>query len=141
MPRGGSKPGERRGGRKKGTPNGKLHPKRLSAIAGIEMAKAHRVTPLEVLLGIGNRDPRFADYTDREVSCMIAAAPYCHARLTAVAYVPPPDDTRDRRREMLRRLTYQQRKAIEEILAAGEAAKDGPEIEGEAAEEQAPGAA
>jgi hypothetical protein len=131
MPRGGSKPGERRGGREKGTPNKSLHPRRISAIEGVRLAKAEDRTPLQFLLGVQNAAPWVQEIPEeqfaRRLQAAIAAAPYCHARLAAVAYVPPPDDAQSRRREMLRQLTYQQRKAIEGILLAGDA-----EIEGDA---------
>lgn len=116
----GAKPGERRGGRPKGAKNKMPHVTKLAAKEGVLLAKRKRWTPLQFLLGVGNREPEFRDHTAEEFAAMVAAAPYCHARLAAVAYVPPPDDTQSRRREMLRQLSYQQRKAIEDILLAGD---------------------
>jgi hypothetical protein len=130
--RGGANPGERRGGRKKGTPNGATARKQMAAMRGIVAAERMRRSPLETILAVVEGGAEAEKITERQVAAAVAAAPYCHARLAAVAYVPPPDDTQDRRREMLRRLTYQQRKAIEEILATALATEDdGPEIEGE----------
>lgn len=123
MAGGGAKPGERRGGRKKGKLNRLTEVTRQSALEGVQMAKRTKRTPLEFLLGVGNGV--ITDYQPDQFSAMVAAAPYCHARLAAVAYVPPPDDTQNRRREMLRQLSYQQRKAIEGILLAGDAEIDG----------------
>lgn len=107
-----------------------------SVIRGLELAKRMKVTPLEVLLGIGSRDPKFADYTDRELNCMIAAAPYVHPRLAAVAYIPPNDGRAEQRRDMLRNLGYHQRQAILDILATAQV----QQLEGaaEAAEESEP---
>ena len=119
----GAKPGERRGGRIPGSKNKMLGVTKRAAQDGIRLARRKRITPLEFLLAVGNGE--LVKYKPDELTCMIAAAPYCHARLAAVAYVPPPDDTQNRRREMLRELSYQQRKAIEGILLAGDA-----EIEG-----------
>lgn len=73
MPRG-SKPGERRGGRSKGTPNGKTAEK----VAAIE---ASGLTPLDYMLSI-LRDDNLA-MPDRFEAAK-AAAPYVHAKLASV---------------------------------------------------------
>jgi hypothetical protein len=82
--KGGAKPGERRGGRQKGTPN----KKNAATIAAI--AKAG-VTPLEYMLDV-MRKPLPKD-ASAEVKASIvsmqfeaakAAAPYVHPRLSAV---------------------------------------------------------
>ena len=122
----GSAPGEHRGGRGKGKLNKRSIPKMESAIKGLRLVKDYKVTPLQVLLGVGSADPGYLWVTDRHLSAMMAAAPYCHARLAAVALLPQPDDVANRRRDMLKQLTYQQRKQIEGILAVG----DAEEIEG-----------
>jgi len=72
----GSKPGERRGGRKRGTPNKR-------SIAQVEAAEAGGVMPLEYLLSI-LRDP--TESADRRMHAAMAAAPYCHARLKAIEH-------------------------------------------------------
>lgn len=112
----GAKPGQRRGGRTLGTPNKKLHPTRIAAKQGVLMAQQSAISPLALLLGIVNNDPAFKKIAPRRVACAIAAAPYCHARLAAVAYVPPPDQGDQQRRSALAGLNYQQRKQIEQIL-------------------------
>jgi hypothetical protein len=133
----GSKPGERRGGRSKGTPNAKTVRRKMAAAKGVRLAERMRRSPLEIILTVADGGPEADKITPRMLEAAIAAAPYCHARLAAVAYVPPPDDSRDRRRDMLRRIPYQQRKQIAEIMAAALATvDDGPEIEGEAAEKE-----
>lgn len=73
MPRG-SKPGERRGGRSKGTPNGKTAEK----VAAIE---ASGITPLDYMLRV-MRDEG-ADEKRRDDMAR-AAAPFVHAKLSAI---------------------------------------------------------
>jgi hypothetical protein len=78
----GSKPGEKRGGRKKGTPN-KRESLRRQAIAQTG------VTPLEFMLGVmantGNPPLMRLDAAK-------SAAPYVHARLQAVTIGGDPDN-------------------------------------------------
>ena len=68
----GSRPGERRGGRKKGTRNKRT-------LAQIALAEGDE-TPLAYLLAV-MRDET-ADI-ERRMECAIAAAPYTHAKLKA----------------------------------------------------------
>jgi len=98
---------------------------------GIALAKRHRFTPLDVLLGIGNKDPRFADWEPHEVNCMIAAAPFVHPKLAAVAFQEQPNEAAEKRRDLLGKLSYHQRQEILRILAAAEAS-DAQQIEGAA---------
>jgi hypothetical protein len=78
----GSKPGEKRGGRKKGTPN-KRESVRRQAIAQAG------VTPLEFMLGVmGNTNNPPLMRLDAAKS----AAPYVHARLQAVTLGGDPDN-------------------------------------------------
>ena len=74
--RGGSYPGERRGGRKRGTPNKR-------SVAQLEAAVAGGLMPLEQLLKV-MRDPSAP--LERRMYCAIAAAPYCHAKLKAIVH-------------------------------------------------------
>ena len=67
--------GRKTGGRKKGAPN------KRKASRELVMAKA-RITPLEYMLGVLKDDT--ADPQDRRWAAN-AAAPYCHAKLAAVA--------------------------------------------------------
>lgn len=70
----GSKPGERRGGRAKGTPN-----KRTAE--ALEAVRATGMTPLEYLTSVyqdANADEA------RRIDAAKAAAPYCHAKLQPV---------------------------------------------------------
>ena len=89
-------------------------------MSGMELAKKFNRLPLEVILGKANGDPRFDDFTDQQVEWMIAAAPYVHPRLAAVAYIPPNDGRAEQRRDMLRNLGYHQRQAILDILATAQ---------------------
>jgi hypothetical protein len=75
----GSAPGERRGGRKKGTPN-KATAKRQAEIA------ASGLTPLEHMLRV-MRDPKAAK--DRRDDMAKAAAPYVHPKLASVEHSGP----------------------------------------------------
>src|SRR3954463_9800682 len=88
----GSKRGERRGGRQKGTPN-KLTAKREAEIA------ASGLTPLDYMLGIVRAEtPPGLDATvavARETlrfEAAKAAAPYCHPRLPAVTLGGDPEN-------------------------------------------------
>ena len=76
MPRGGSKPGERRGGRKKGTPNKK------TAAMQAEIA-ASGETPLQYMLRI-LRDESVEP--SRRDAMARSAAPYVHPQLSAVKH-------------------------------------------------------
>ena len=74
--RGGAKPGERRGGRQKGTKN----KKNAETVANIE---ASGLTPLEFMLDVlrdGEQD------TQVRFEAAKAAAPYVHPRLAAVEH-------------------------------------------------------
>lgn len=113
---GGSQKGERRGGRQKGTPNRATRIKKQAADRGIKLAEGYRITPLEMLLNVMNAVPGSDKVTDRQFNAAVAAIGYCHARLAAVAYVPPPDQGDQQRRSALAGLNYQQRKQIEQIL-------------------------
>lgn len=75
MPRG-SEPGERRGGRGKGTPN------KTTAVMLAEIAKGGE-TPLEYMLRV-MRDP--STEHPRRDDMSKAAAPYVHNRLAAIEH-------------------------------------------------------
>ena len=79
----GSKPGERRGGRKKGVPN-KANAKREA-----EIAKSGK-TPLQFL--IDRMRNAKAAMTER-IECAKAAAPYVHPRLQATEIRNPDGET------------------------------------------------
>jgi hypothetical protein len=104
MPRGGSKPGERRGGRQKGTPNRKTVERNLLVErmlehppAGIETGKLGR----EVLAQYMNtfdqlaeqyrktNEPKFRQYAELTVACAKALAPYQSPTYRAVVVSPP----------------------------------------------------
>ena len=71
---GGSKPGERRGGRQKGTPN------KVNALKRAEIA-ASGETPLDYMLRIMRDETVDPERRDQMARC---AAPYVHAKLQAV---------------------------------------------------------
>ena len=127
MPRG-SKPGERRGGRKAGTVNKSTAIRVLAARQGLAMCERLEQTPLDVILTAMAGGAAAERITDRMLQCAVAAAPYCHPRLSAVAFSPPPDTTQDERRVALARLSYEERKAIEGILIGAGITDRGREI-------------
>jgi hypothetical protein len=106
MPRG-SKPGERRGGRKAGTPNKRTVVER-------QQLAASGLLPLDYMLAV-LRDPDVEpDRRDRMAS---AAAPYVHAKLASVEHsgqLKVQDVTEE---EALSRLAPEQRRAVRSIAA------------------------
>jgi hypothetical protein len=89
----GSKPGERRGGRQKGTPNKATLEQRMRAEHGIAAAKATGLMPLDVILTVVAGGDAADRITDRQLHAAVAAAPYLHPKLSAVAVknVTPQD--------------------------------------------------
>lgn len=87
MARGGSRPGERRGGRQKGTPNRRTT-ERMQAI------EAGGAMPLEIMLGAARTlwakahegETVDLDMVERAGSMAKDAAPYVHPRLASVAH-------------------------------------------------------
>lgn len=87
MARGGSRPGERRGGRQKGTPNRRTS-ERMQAI------EAGGAMPLEIMLGAARilwaraheGEAVDLDMVERAGSMAKDAAPYVHPRLASVAH-------------------------------------------------------
>lgn len=92
MPQG-SAPGERRGGRRKGTPNLVTVERRMRAQAGVIDARETGVMPLDIILAVARGGDAADKITDRQLNAAIAAAPFLHPRLTAVAVkdMTPPD--------------------------------------------------
>ena len=98
----GSSPGERRGGRQKGTPN------RATAAKAAEIA-ASGMTPLDYMISV-MRDET-ATRPER-LEAAAKAAPYVHPRLSAIEYTAPAEPEEDvdlselnaEERELLRRL-------------------------------------
>ena len=123
-----------------------LHPRRVTAMQGLALAKKYDRLPLDVLLGVGNQHPDFADWPEQAVQCMIAAAPFVHPRLAAIAIQEVPDETAAARRSLLARIPFAQRREIAQILAAAQAQEEaavGVLIDGgllEATDEAASGA-
>ena len=85
MPKGGSLPGERRGGREKGTPN--RVQKKAVFRAQVE---ASGLSPLEYMLKV-MRDPEADEFRRDRMSAW--AAPYVHPRLASIDF----NDTASRR--------------------------------------------
>ena len=84
MPRGGSKPGERRGGRQKGACN-----KKTAELVAAVVASG--LTPLDYLLSV-MRDEH--NPLHNRLDAAKAAAPFVHQKLAAVSHIAPNDDPR-----------------------------------------------
>jgi hypothetical protein len=94
------------------------------------------ITPLDVLtavmvLGPGPVEEGKSGFTKSQFEAAVAAAPYVHPKLAAIAYTPPPDEEAARRREALAQLTYQERKELQAILE-GARARAGVQIDASA---------
>ena len=83
---GGSKPGERRGGRQKGTPNKLTVEREMRATHGLEAARTG-LMPLDVMFARMRDEPMTNGRkpTDEQFQAAVAAAPFVHPRLAAVA--------------------------------------------------------
>ena len=81
----GSSPGERRGGRRKGTPN------RATAAKAAEIA-ASGMTPLDYMISV-MRDETAA--RPERLEAAAKAAPYVHPRLSAIEYTGPAEPEED----------------------------------------------
>ncbi len=93
MPRG-SRPGERRGGRQRGTPNKKTLRKNAVFLAAAAEPNRSNRSPLEFMLALV-RDPQVP--LDLRLEMAAAAAPFVHARPEAMRNKrPDPLDLRDR---------------------------------------------
>ena len=84
MPQG-SKPGERRGGRRKGNKNRATIERQMRANSGVAAARQSGVMPLDIILTVARGGEAAAQITDRQFAAAVAAAPFFHARLSAVA--------------------------------------------------------
>jgi hypothetical protein len=106
----GSKPGERRGGRRKGTPNKATTERRLRTETGLAAARQSGVMPLDVILARMRDEtlPNGRKPSDEQFQAAIAAAPYLHPKLAAIAVdnVRPPDPVLTEQQEEARRLLF-----------------------------------
>ena len=84
MSGGGAKPGERRGGRKKGTPNQRTVFKAVADAQIRERAQARGIMPLEVMLENMRMAYEAGDMATAHEAAK-DAAPYIHPKLSAVA--------------------------------------------------------
>jgi hypothetical protein len=81
----GSLPGERRGGRQRGTPN------RATAAKAAEIA-ASGMTPLDYMISV-MRDE--AASRPERLEAAAKAAPYVHPRLSSIEYIAPAEPEED----------------------------------------------
>jgi hypothetical protein len=128
MPRG-SKPGERRGGRRKGTLNKATVERRMRVASGLKAAVETGELPLDVILRRMRGD---TTVSNPQFEAAVAAAPYCHPRLSAVAHQPAPDLSREERRAALAAIPYEIRRRIAALLEQAQASAGGAAIDGDA---------
>jgi hypothetical protein len=88
------------------------------AMRGMAIMQQYQRTPLEVLIARMNGIPWATEMSDDQLACAIAAAPYVHPRLQAIAVQEVPDDEREKRRDLLKRIPFPQRREIAAILEA-----------------------
>jgi hypothetical protein len=91
------------------------------AVAAIERMNRWGIAPLDVLaavmaLDLGPIEEGKSGFTRSQFDAAVAAAPYVHPKLAAIAYTPPPNEEAAQRREMLAKLTYEERKRLQTIL-------------------------
>jgi hypothetical protein len=109
------------GGRLHGA-KGKLPARRRQlSVAAIERMNRWGITPLDVLIAVmvldlGPIEEGKSGFTKSQFDAAVAAAPYVHPKLAAIAYTPPPDPEAEKRRNILAQLTYQERKELQAIL-------------------------
>jgi hypothetical protein len=104
------------GGRKLGA-KGKLPQRRRQvALATIERLDRQGIMPLDVMLAVMRQGFEKSGYNVDQYRAAVDAAPYMHPKLTAIAYQPPPDEEAAERREMLAKLTFDERKELISIL-------------------------
>jgi len=106
-------------GRPKG-PDKRTAERRLVASAGITWLRRFQRAPVEVMLARMNGVPWAMALSADQIAMAVAAAPYVHPRLAAVAIQETADPNLERRRDMLRGLNYQQRQQILDILATAQ---------------------
>ncbi len=104
-------------GRRPDTPNIETLQKRVMAVSGIDIALKFGILPLEVMLSRMTGVPMANGQTptDPQVAVAIAAAPYIHPRLSAIAY----QETKPRSKVDTSRLTPEQRRVILAALRGG----------------------
>jgi hypothetical protein len=88
------------------------------AMRGMALMAQYQRSPLEVLIARMNGAAWATALTDDQLQCAIAAAPYVHPRLQAIAVQEVPDVEREKRRDLLRRIPFPQRREIAAILEA-----------------------
>lgn len=105
---------------RKGIQNVKTGELKRIASAAIPWLARFQRTPIEVMLARMNGVRWAMELTADQVAMAVAAAPYVHPRLAAVAIQETPDPNMERRRDMLRGLSYQQRQQILDIMATAQ---------------------
>ena len=85
--------GRKTGGRTKGTPNKATAFVRQQAVEGIKAALDAGILPLDVILARMRNETlsNGSRVTDAQFEAAIAAAPYLHAKLSAIAVATDPE--------------------------------------------------
>ncbi len=68
--------------------------------------------------GLGSEMREGGRFTQEQYRAAVDAAAYVHPKLAAVAYKEAPDDEREKRRNLLARIPFEQRREIAAILEA-----------------------
>ena len=115
--------GFKTGGRAMGVPNRATIERQLRAKSGIDLAHETGVLPLDILTAAMRGGPEAANITDRQLQAAIAAAPYIHPRLSAVAVEQAqpgiefaPDQLTDDELQLLMGLLHRARKPAVQTL-------------------------
>jgi hypothetical protein len=119
----GEKPPKNKGGRPRGRQNDTTLKRIKTAKKGLAIAMETGVTPLEVIL----KRMRGEKIPVAQVNAAIAAAPYVHPKLSAVAFrdTTPPTDTID-----LSQCTAAELALLRKLLSKSAPPADVPQIEG-----------
>ncbi len=123
---GGSIKGERRGGRRKGTPNRATPAMAVARTAAVHQALTGGETPLDVMTRVMRGE---AGITDRQFAAACAAAPCVHARLSA-AVVEHRDALTDLSLDQLLALTAAAERCVAADALAPPAGGEGEAEEG-----------
>lgn len=63
-------------------------------------------------------------FTSQQFAAAVEAAPYIHPKLQAIAYREQPDEAREKRRNLLAKIPYEQRRQIAQMLQAAQQRSD-----------------
>jgi hypothetical protein len=100
----------------------------MRTASGLKAAVETGELPLDLILRRMRGD---TTVTDRQFAAAVAAAPFIHPRLSAVAYQPAPDLSGEERRAALAAIPYEIRRRIAALLEQAQASAGGVAIDGD----------